>query len=75
MNTLELGDEVEIIGSARYKNGYPIGTIGNVVDYYEHDYIITKKGENTRESWFSYPLESIKKSKAQLRKEKIDKLL
>ena len=76
MKEFKVGDEVEIIGSAVHEySGYPVGTIGKVMAWYGHDYIVTKNGENTRESWFAYPPKSIKKSNRQIRKEKLDNLL
>lgn len=73
---MKIGEEVIITGQSRYRNGYPINSIGYIIDIEEGDiYIVTKSLPNKRWDWFSYTSDNIKLSNSEIRNNKINQIL
>jgi len=76
---MKIGDEVIIIGQSRYRNGFPINSIGYIINIEEQDdgiiYIISPSLNEKGHNWFSYTKDNVKHSNSQIRHNKINQIL
>lgn len=76
---MKIGDEVIIIGQSRYRNGFPINSIGYIINIKEQGdgvvYTISPSLSEKGHNWFSYTKENIKPSNSQIRDNKLNQIL
>jgi len=71
LKDFKIGDEVEIVGQSRFKNGYRYGTIGVIIDppisveskENISQYLYVRSIKKNDFGWFSYHTENLKLSR------------